>query len=250
MENELEATITVRNGLKLQVNELTNKLRVTDSEYQVERRLRWRLMILVRRVRAHMSRCMAALEDHKALKQIVKSMYAKYGHTLTVDRASNAEQEAICELVRQKNHLELSLTSIKRKMTKDVDFTRTEQLKIMHENMLLVYEINNLRRELKMCRDRIQSYENALGVNISSQAAEQAEMRLRLQNAVVEREEVELEFNKELEGKDNLIEAQQFEIDSLANKILKVQDFVTDLRPDTAPTASVDYLRSIISENR
>lgn len=65
--------------------------------------------------------------------------------------------------------------------------------------MLLVYEINNLRRELKTCRDRILSYENALGVNISSQAAEQAEMRLRLQNAVVEREEVQLEFNKDIE---------------------------------------------------
>jgi hypothetical protein len=59
-------------------------------------------------------------------------MYAKYGHTLTVGKASNAEQEAICELVRQKNHLEMCLTSMKRKMSKDVDFTRAEQLKIMH----------------------------------------------------------------------------------------------------------------------
>ena len=46
-----------------------------------------------------------------------------------------------------------------------------------------------------------------------------------------------------------MIEAQQFEIDSLANKIYKVNDFVNDIRPDTAPAASVDYLRAILSED-
>lgn len=65
--------------------------------------------------------------------------------------------------------------------------------------MLLVYEINNLRRELKFARDRILSYEIALGVTASSQASKQAEMRVKLQNAIVEREEIEIGHNKTLE---------------------------------------------------
>ena len=75
MENELESTIAVRNGLQLQVNELTNKLKVTDDEYQKERRQRWRLSILVHRIRSQMSRAMALLEDHKALKQCIKASH-------------------------------------------------------------------------------------------------------------------------------------------------------------------------------
>ena len=72
MENELDTTIAIRNGLELQVNELTNKLRVTDNEYQIEKRLRWRLNILVERIRSHLSRCMSLLQDHHALKNMVK----------------------------------------------------------------------------------------------------------------------------------------------------------------------------------
>ncbi len=136
MEHELDTNIAIRNGLELQVNELTNKLRVTDHEYQIEKRLRWRFSILVQRIRSHLSRCMGLLQDHAALKSIVKNMYAKFGHTLVVGKASNAEQEAICELVRQKNNLEMCLTSMKRKMSKDVEYTRAEQLKIMHVSYL------------------------------------------------------------------------------------------------------------------
>jgi hypothetical protein len=115
--------------------------------------------------------------------------------------------------------------------------------------MLLVYEINNLRRELKLSRDRIVLYENTLGVTSSSKAADQAEMRLKLQTAIADKDELQLEYSKELELKENMIEAQQFEIDSLANKIYKVNDFVSEIRPDTAPAASADYLRAILSED-
>jgi len=74
-------------------------------------------------------------------------MYAKYGHSLDVGSANTAEQEAICELVRQKNYLEMVLASLKRKISKEVDFTRNEQLKIMHvshENFLLHFQFEKI----------------------------------------------------------------------------------------------------------
>jgi hypothetical protein len=132
MESELDATISVRSGLQLQVAELQNKLKMTDREYTLEKKMRMRLQILLERIRGHMTRCMSVLHDHKALKTTVMGMYQKYGEGIEAGKATSAEQEAICELVRQKNHLEISLTSIKRKLTKDAQFTRTEQIKIMH----------------------------------------------------------------------------------------------------------------------
>ena len=211
MERELEGIIAAREGLGLQVNELTSKLRVTTSELQAEKRLRRRLNVLVERIRAHMFRTVALLEDYPELKKMVREMYAKFGEGLQVSPASNAEQEAICELLRQKTHLKLKVETLKRKMRKDVTHTRDEQLKFMHENMLLVAEINSLRKELKLARDRILSYEAALGVTAASNVNEKAEMRLRLQNAVIEKEEIAAEHRKALGAKEDLIEAQQME---------------------------------------
>ena len=67
------------------------------------------------------------------------------------------------------------------------------------ENMLLVYEINNLRRELKVTRDRILAYENTLGILTSSKNADQSELKSKLYSVVVEKDEMTLDFNKEME---------------------------------------------------
>lgn len=72
MENELDATIAVRSGLQLQVSELQNKLKMTDHEYNTEKRMRVRLQVLLERIRGHMTRCMSVLQDHKHLKYTVK----------------------------------------------------------------------------------------------------------------------------------------------------------------------------------
>ncbi|OXA41793.1 Cilia- and flagella-associated protein 57 [Folsomia candida] len=138
MENELDATIAVRSGLQLQVSELQNKLKMTDHEYNTEKRMRVRLQVLLERIRGHMTRCMSVLQDHKHLKYTVK------------------------------------------------------------ENMMLVYEINNLRAELKRTRDKVASYETALGFN-ASHATEAAEMRLKLQHAIEDRDEIDIQHDNVVE---------------------------------------------------
>jgi chromosome segregation ATPase len=251
MENELDATISVRSGLQLQVSELQNKLSKTDQEYNKEKKTRMRLAVLLERIRGHMTRCMSVLHDHNNLKATVKAMYQKYGEGTEAGKASSAEQEAICELVRQKHHLEISLDSIKRKLNKDAQFTRSEQLKIMHENMLLVYEINNLRAELKRTRDKVTGYEKALGFN-AAHAGEASEMRFKLQHAIEERDEIDISNDHALEIKNLQIEAQQEEIDTLSTKILKIHEYVHDTaRPDGigVGNAAVDHIRSVLTTN-
>ena len=47
-----------------------------------------------------------------------------------------------------------------------------------------------------------------------------------------------------------MIQAQQSEIDNLAAKIFKVNDFMSDMRPDTAPAgSSVEFIRPVRSED-
>ena len=65
--------------------------------------------------------------------------------------------------------------------------------------MLLVFEINGLRRELKLTRDKLASYEAIIGVSGSSKPSEAGELRLKLADAVTAREELDLDHNEELE---------------------------------------------------
>src|SRR5438067_1598135 len=106
--------------------------------------------------------------------------------------------------------------------------------------MLLVNEINSLRTELKRARDKITQYENALGFN------QAAELRFRLQHAIEDRDEIEIQNDAIVDAKEALIQAQQEEIDSLATKVLKIQEFVHDSgRPDAV--ANVDHIKTVLS---
>jgi len=65
--------------------------------------------------------------------------------------------------------------------------------------MLLVYEINNLRRELKLARDKIGQFEITLGVSQASNATEAAEMRFKLQHAIEDRDNIDIANEDEAE---------------------------------------------------
>lgn len=45
-----------------------------------------------------------------------------------------------------------------------------------------------------------------------------------------------------------MIEAQQYEIESLANKIMKVQDFMNDVRPETVPAHSANVIKDMLGQ--
>lgn len=65
--------------------------------------------------------------------------------------------------------------------------------------MLLIYEINSLRKELKMARDRLYQYETTLGLNQASNQSNAAEMRFKLQAAIEDRDDIDIEHENALE---------------------------------------------------
>merc|ERR1712159_259779 len=80
-----------------------------------------------------------------------------------IDTSSN-EEKAQNLMMRQREHLERSLASLREKMNKDNLVQRNDHIRIMQENVHLIAEINELRRELKLGRVRISDLETALGV--------------------------------------------------------------------------------------
>lgn len=54
------------------------------------------------------------------------------------------------EYARQRNYLEKTIESLKRKLAADAEAHRTDELRIMGQNVSLIRELNELRREIKV----------------------------------------------------------------------------------------------------
>ena len=54
------------------------------------------------------------------------------------------------EYARQRNYLEKTIESLKRKLAADAEAHRTDELRIMSQNVSLIRELNELRREIKV----------------------------------------------------------------------------------------------------
>lgn len=54
------------------------------------------------------------------------------------------------EYARQRNYLEKTIESLKRKLAADSEAHRADELKIMSQNVTLIRELNELRREIKV----------------------------------------------------------------------------------------------------
>ena len=54
------------------------------------------------------------------------------------------------EYTRQRNYLEKTIDSLKRKLAADSEAHRADELRIMSQNVSLIRELNELRREIKV----------------------------------------------------------------------------------------------------
>lgn len=61
--------------------------------------------------------------------------------------------QVVSEYGRQRDYLERTVESLKRKLAKDAEKSRADNMRIMAEHVALVQEINELRREIKVLRD-------------------------------------------------------------------------------------------------
>lgn len=64
----------------------------------------------------------------------------------------HAAGEVNSEYTRQRNYLEKTIDSLKRKLAADSEAHRADELRIMSQNVSLIRELNELRREIKVCQ--------------------------------------------------------------------------------------------------
>nr|CAB3267722.1 WD repeat-containing protein 65 [Phallusia mammillata] len=166
MESELERFHKQNTQLDLTITELKQKLRATDKELHYERQRVRDAEAVSKRMKTDIHNCVGFLQEPKKLKESIKSVYEAYVHDDVAESAS-VDTDIQKEYSRQREHLERSVASLRKKLSKDTEIHRADNVRIMQENVTLIKEINDLRRELKSTRTQVHDLEATLGTNRS-----------------------------------------------------------------------------------
>merc|ERR1712159_646831 len=175
MESELERFHKANTSLELEKTTLKQKLRACDADLQGQRQKVRNKSNLIKCIKIELHKCAGKIQEPQELKKAVTNLHAKYCSQANNVASNNNKNDAQVDtssqeeksqqlIMRQREHLERSLASLRTKMGKDNSVQKQDHIRIMQENVHLISEINELRKELKGSRVRIGDLETALGV--------------------------------------------------------------------------------------
>ncbi|XP_074640882.1 cilia- and flagella-associated protein 57-like [Tubulanus polymorphus] len=230
MESELERFHKQNTQLELNITELRQKLKATDKEMHQERQKVRDVEAVVKRFKTDLHNCVGYIQDPKMLKESIKALYQKHVQEDITETAS-VDADIQKEYSRQREHLERSVASLRKKLSKDTEIHRADNVRIMQENVSLIKEINDLRKELKIARTQVHDLEAALGLhrknksNVSEAAATLAAVTSTNKNAMIE---------KDLEENIKVIDLQKGELKRLRTQVREMEMQLSNRPPSGA----------------
>jgi len=149
MDQELERYHKNNSVLDLTISDLRLKLDGMQREILSQRSKLGDADAKLRRLKTDLHETVQFIQDPKALKESVKKMYQAHVTDSSVVSSRAVEPDIAAEYARQREYLEKSVESLKRKLTKNSELHKSDNMRMMQENVTLVKEINDLRREIK-----------------------------------------------------------------------------------------------------
>ncbi|CAD7703772.1 unnamed protein product, partial [Ostreobium quekettii] len=150
MDDELERYHTTNASLDLIISNSKLKENGLVKEIQQQQNAKNDALLLVKRLRTDLHDVVQYLQDPKLLKEKVKEMYHTHVHKHIQPVA--VEEDIQAEYQRQRDYLEKTVEGLKRKLSKETDMHKMNTARIIQENVALIKEINELRREIKACK--------------------------------------------------------------------------------------------------
>ncbi|XP_004484496.1 cilia- and flagella-associated protein 57 isoform X1 [Dasypus novemcinctus] len=176
MEAELERFHKRNTQLELNITELWQKLKATDKEMRRERQKERDLESLVKRFKTDLHNCVTYIQEPRLLKEKVRGLFEKYVQRADMVEIAGMNTDLQQEYSRQREHLERNLATLKKKVVKESELHRTDYVRIMQENVSLIKEINELRRELKFTRSQVYDLDAALKLSKKTRPQDIPEM--------------------------------------------------------------------------
>jgi len=136
------------NDTKAKLDEsLKKKQKEILKQRTVHRRMRMELENLAR----GLHKLVRLIQDPTALRQGTIQLYRQHVPEHSI-QAAEIDPDVAKEYKRQRQFLDKSVDVLKRKLGRDMKSRRNDNMRIMQDNVALIKEINNLRKEIKRMR--------------------------------------------------------------------------------------------------
>ncbi|KAI8618895.1 hypothetical protein BC830DRAFT_863271 [Chytriomyces sp. MP71] len=175
MDDELHQYQKTHDTLDTQIQDLLLKLRATQREAYDENTRVHDMKAVVHRIQNDTRTLWKVIETYADLKRNLVGVFHKFSDTneepdnakptpnqkpdeegeVEKVKASEALEEEV-EEARQREHFERTASTLRHKLNKGEESRYSENLRIMHENVLLLTEINILRKDFQASRLRTQ----------------------------------------------------------------------------------------------
>eukprot|EP01063_Lacrimia_lanifica_P009665 TRINITY_DN16595_c0_g1_i1.p1 TRINITY_DN16595_c0_g1~~TRINITY_DN16595_c0_g1_i1.p1 ORF type:complete len:1239 (+),score=580.13 TRINITY_DN16595_c0_g1_i1:149-3865(+) len=185
------------------------------------------------RIRTDLSELVTKIQEPKQLCQAVAQLYKKHVKSI-VSKAPVVDEGLQTEYVRQREYLTRTVESLKKKLVSDSDSHKGEANKIMTENVQLIREINELRKEIRVLKANVSADKNAAKTAALNNALGNTSGSPNSQNpAATQTSNAQEQANRELE-------MQRSEIDRLKAKVAEAEKELQARRPSSRDLPSLN----------
>jgi WD40 repeat protein len=146
MDADLEDYHRKNKQLQLSIEQLHVKQRGLQEEIVTQRKKMTDCQTIIKRFKTDLHECVQFMQEPRQLKESVVNLHKKY--TPNGIKKQELDQDIQREYNQQREYLEKSVDSLRRKLLKDSDVHRQDNTRILQENVALIREINELRREI------------------------------------------------------------------------------------------------------
>ena len=150
MDHELERYHKNNANLDLTIADLRDKLMGLQKDVMKQRKTISDREGAIKSFQSDLHETSRLIQAPKALAASVKALYSK--HVTSAVEGKSLDEDLQLEFARQREFLEKSIESLKRKLRKDSEAHKSDNTRLMNENVALIKEINELRREMKLAR--------------------------------------------------------------------------------------------------
>ena len=150
MDKELERYNKSNTHLDLTIKDLRNKLLGMGQDVKRKQKAIEDRDSAIHSFQKDLHEATKHVQTPKRLAEEVKSLYAKHMTQKIDDKPPDKDIQR--EYNRQREYLEKTIDQFKRKLAKDVETHKKDNMALMNQNVALIKEINELRRETKMLR--------------------------------------------------------------------------------------------------
>jgi len=157
MRKELEKSKEKNDKLVLTIKDLELKI---DGRVKEIQRLNFKIKdsdTLLKRIRGDIYKVAQLIQEPKELKEEVTKLYQNY-----VSEKINTQEmdfDILKEYDRQRAYLEKTVDSLQKKLIKAAETSKSDNKRIMNENVVLIKEINELRKEVRTLKSKLKEKE-------------------------------------------------------------------------------------------